>query len=102
MCERGPALVVAASDKQGKASLQFTVLKFCNYWDERGPMDQWTAEQRVVECIPCFLHCMRRTSCSVRGSDQQGEREATQAFAVALSMRGIGNLPTKKAERWQR
>lgn len=71
------------------------VLKFCSYWDEKRAMDQSAAERRVVERMPCFLHCMRRTSCSVRGSDQQGKEEDTQALAAALSKRGIGNLPTR-------
>ena len=89
-------MVVAASDKQGKASLQLMALKFCSYWDGRRQMDQSAAERRVSDRIPCFLHCMRRTSCSVRGSDQQGKKEGKQAFAAALPMRGIGNLPTKR------
>lgn len=75
-------------------------------------MDQSAAERRVVELIPCFLHCMRRTSCSVRGSDQQVKKKDTQAFAAARCRRGEsgvfqpegprgGNVEVRNARRWR-
>lgn len=79
--------MVAASDKQGKASLQLMMLGLVATRMEQddGPVGDRAS---CAECIPCFLHRMRKTSCSAEG-DQINKAKDTQAVVAALSMRGI-------------